>query len=103
MRSTPVSALAPPLARAGAYSLAVHAAVRFLEGKDAGLLKTLERDMHEAAATEAFERTALLRDKWQTLHLVERPSRTAASGVSAFMRLSGGGTRRYALSLAPHP
>ena len=51
----------------GAYSLAVHAAVRFLEGKDAGLLKTLERDMHEAAATEAFERAALLRDKWQTL------------------------------------
>jgi excinuclease UvrABC nuclease subunit len=31
-------------------------------------LETLERDMNEAAATQAFERAALLRDKWQALH-----------------------------------
>ncbi len=46
---------------------AVRAAVRFLEGVDSGPLETLERDMQEAALAQAFERAALLRDKWQAL------------------------------------
>jgi excinuclease ABC subunit C len=52
----------------GDYSLAVRAAVRFLEGTEAGPLESLERDMQEAALAQAFERAALLRDKWQALH-----------------------------------
>jgi excinuclease ABC subunit C len=56
----------------GDYSLAVRAAIRFLEGTDAGPLEALERDMQEAAAAQAFERAALLRDKWQALHWLSR-------------------------------
>ncbi len=50
------------------YAAAVRAAVRFLEGADASPLKTLERAMQEASAAEAFERTAVLRDRWQPMH-----------------------------------
>ena len=52
----------------GDYSLAVRAVIRFLEGADAAPLESLELDMQEAAAGQAFERAALLRDKWQALH-----------------------------------
>jgi len=50
------------------YSSAVRAAVRFLEGRDASPLETLERQMHEAAAAQLFERAAALRDRWTPIH-----------------------------------
>src|SRR5262249_52553803 len=46
-----------------AYGAQVHAARAFLEGTDQSLLEVLERDMTAAAAAEAFERAAALRDK----------------------------------------
>jgi excinuclease ABC subunit C len=50
------------------YAVAVRAVVQFLEGADASPLAKLERDMTTAAAAEAFERAAVLRDKWLSLH-----------------------------------
>ena len=50
------------------YASALRAALRFLEGADVSPLETLERDMIAAATAEAFERAAVLRDKWQSLH-----------------------------------
>lgn len=49
------------------YSEQVRAATAFLAGTDLGLLETLRNTMVEAAAALAFERAALVRDKWESL------------------------------------
>ncbi len=49
------------------YAARVEAARRFLDGIDASPLAALERDMQTAAATEMFERAAILRDKLKEL------------------------------------
>jgi excinuclease ABC subunit C len=51
----------------GAYATRVRAARSFLTGTDASLLKKLEQEMEAAAAAEAFERAAVLRDKLTAL------------------------------------
>lgn len=49
------------------YAARVETARRFLDGLDAAPLAALERDMLAAAAAEAFERAAALRDKLTVL------------------------------------
>lgn len=49
------------------YQTQVRAARAFLDGIDIEPLAVVERDMHAAASIEAFERAALLRDKWRAL------------------------------------
>jgi excinuclease ABC subunit C len=49
------------------YMERLRAARKFLTGGDVGLLRVLKRSMAEASATLAFERAAVLRDKWESL------------------------------------
>jgi excinuclease ABC subunit C len=72
--------------RAG-YMERLRAARKFLAGSDVRLLRMLKRSMTEASAALAFERAAVLRDKWESLHwLHERLKRLrVASKQSAFI------------------
>jgi excinuclease ABC subunit C len=56
----------------GDYTKQVRAAGAFLAGRDLTPLARLEQAMHEAAATENFERAATLRDKWKALAWLQR-------------------------------
>ena len=78
------------------YSAAVRAAVRFLEGADASPLETLQREMQEASAIQAFERAAALRDRWQPMHWLSVHLERMSPGVSAIVRLCGRRARRVA-------
>ena len=54
------------------YAQRVRQVCDFLRGADRGVLSRLEEAMRKAAAEQAFERAAVLRDRWQTLcHLAE--------------------------------
>jgi excinuclease ABC subunit C len=54
------------------YATQVRAARAFLDGTDATLLVALERDMRGAATEMQFERAAVLRDRWEALHWLNR-------------------------------
>ncbi len=49
------------------YATRVRQARDFLRGTDRTVLDRLEKAMRQAAADQAFERAAVLRDRWQTL------------------------------------
>ncbi len=49
------------------YAQRVRQVCDFLQGADRGLLDQLEQAMRKAAAQQAFERAAVLRDRWQSL------------------------------------
>jgi excinuclease ABC subunit C len=51
-----------------AYARHVRAARDFLAGVDITLLDLLQREMADASAAQAFERAAVLRDKWEALN-----------------------------------
>src|SRR5262249_1923941 len=75
-----------------AYLQRVRAAERFLSGADLSLLDGLKRDMLTAATTQAFERAAALRDKWEVLNwLQERLAyvRNARGRQSFVYRVNG--------------
>lgn len=64
----------------------------FLQGTDRGMVERLERAMRKAAADQAFERAAVLRDRWQALsELAEQVDRmhTARNRYSFVYPLPG--------------
>ena len=52
--------------------------------------------MQEAASAQAFERAALLRDKWQAFHWLSGHLDRLRQACRRSVRLPGGGTRRHA-------
>jgi excinuclease ABC subunit C len=78
------------------YEAKIRLAHAFLSGQSQGLLARLEQEMTTAANSQAFERAAALRDKWETLtwlckHL-ER-MRLAQERLSFVYSVQGEGSR----------
>lgn len=82
------------------YAQRVRQACNFLRGADRGVVDRLEQAMRKAAAEQAFERAAVLRDRWRSLgELAEQLDRlhTARKTYSFVYPLPGydGGTDWY--------
>ena len=63
------------LCSTGTYRERVERATSFLQGQDRGVLKLLEQEMDEAAASLAFETAAIKRDYLQQLRIRTRRQR----------------------------
>jgi excinuclease ABC subunit C len=82
-----------------AYAARVRQARAFLAGADPGPLQTLERDMTAAAAAQAFERAAGLRDRLQSLRWLHeqlaRMRQVQAEGSLVYLVDGHDGTRLW--------
>ncbi len=68
------------LSTEAAYREVVHEVIQFLSGKSAPVLKRLQREMAEAAASLQFERAATLRDRARNVERLLESQRAVSTG-----------------------
>lgn len=69
------------------YGTGLDATFEFLEGRDREIVKRIEREMHDAAAGQQYERAAVLRDRYKSIRWLDlqlkrlRDNRTRLNGI----------------------